>query len=294
MSTPRIPSTDFLHHPTYTQLCDLLRGKIEFPEREIFQGALAADSAEKIVQFAAQLHGAFPAEPLAHLLHAFALELSGKAMSAAAELGACCDRFPEFWEASLIRRRDWLWVANPLKLPPFDPSEPSLHPAINAMLTSSIIFLTRDGCMPRAVRFLKDAHGEFDPWLLRDARIEFTTLISAVDDPQIIAVMGRIHDNPSSPYDFEDVDAPFRPHPDERRITFEFFVRQETVPFVIVDPEGRVMHTREVHVSPRMALAHAELERMFEKEPGREVSGNEFSQAARQHQAQVHPASVRY
>jgi hypothetical protein len=294
MRASHTSSADFLRHPAHVHLCALLRAQVTFAAREVFQGALPSESSGEVVEFATQLRAAFPDEPLAHLIYTLALELNGKAMSAATDLGACCVRFPEFVTANLIRRRDWLWVANPLKLPPFNAHDPLIHPAINAMLISSIVFLTRDGCMPRAVAFLKDARGDFDPALLGDARMQFTTLISQVTDPQVIAMMGRIYDNPTSPFDLEDLEAPFRPHPHDRRVTLEFFVRQETFPFVIVNAEGRVLHTREIAVSPRMAIAHAELERRFETDLGRDVSLDELGRAFRTHQAQVNPGRVQY
>lgn len=275
---------------------NLVTRNLDFPKQEFFQGRIKATESEcsEALELLREVKNRRPEDVSANAMYVFALEIAGKGVSAATELNECCERFPDSWQLDLIRRREWLWIANPLKLPWFNAQDEKIHQAINANLLSSLIILCSQGALPRAVMFLKDVAGEFDRKQLASTRMLFTTIISPVTSPQLIAVMGRIFDSPSNPFNIEDVEAPFRPPGHHRRVTFEFFVRQPSFDFVIVDSNGRVIHSRTISVSDRMAAVHKELQTRFETEPGSDTSTADLMSAIRRHQMQVNQDSVPY
>ena len=237
---------------------------------------------------------AYPGDPMPLFLTACAQQIFGQGRTAEEQLAKCCEAFPWFWQATLIQRRRWILQANPFMLPSFNPGTETIHDAINGVLQTNLIILCRVRCLPEAVFFLKDSGGEFDASVLEDVRIEYATTVSSVTSPQVIAINGRIHDNPNNPYQLEVMSCPFRPLTNAERITYEFFTRQPYFYAVITDRRGGVLTERKIPVKGRMAAAHETLARRFETDSGTELSASDVMRAMQRHQSVTNPQTIHY
>lgn len=242
-----------------------------------------------------QLHEAYPDSAELHFAWAAALQVALQGETAAKVLEDCVREHPNFWFAKATQRQNALQTWNPFFLPEFIPKLGSqVHPVIHRIVSTNILLATRQGVLPRAVVFLRDASGEFAPSKLASCKIEFVTTISEVKTPQVVAINGRIHDDPSNPYQCEITQCPIRPFGNKERLPYELFIRQATYDFVVLDSAGRVKYIRQMKPSSRMKTAHARLVKMLETTDGPELSTNEILGAIRRHQSIFDPKKVAY
>lgn len=173
-------------------------------------------------------------------------------------------------------------------------ADPVRKAAVKFAKSRFVVVATRQGLLPRAVLFFRDSHAELSPSKLDRCKIEFLTTISKVKKPQVMAINGRIHDNPADPYQIEELQCPFLPRTDRDRFVYELFVRQEYFDFVVLDEAGSVKHARRITPFAPMRAAHEQLARMFDKEEGSSLSMPELLDALRRHKQTLDPSKLKY
>lgn len=242
-----------------------------------------------------ELHEAYPQSPNLHFAWAASLQVALQGETAANVLAACVQSHPGFWLAKVTQKQNALVNWNPFFLPSFSPQPGTqVHPVINQTVSANILLATRQGILPRAVIFLRDASDEFAVLKLSSCKIEFVTTISEITNPQVVAINGRIHDDPTNPFQCEIVMCPIYPFGDKERLPYELFVRQPMYDFVILDGTGRVKYIRHITPSGRMKAAHARLAQMLDTMEGLELSTNEVLSAIRRHQSIFDPKKIAY
>jgi hypothetical protein len=120
------------------------------------------------------------------------------------------------------------------------------------------------------------------------------TTISEITNPQVVAINGRIHDDPTNPYECEVMQCPFRPSANRDRFVYELFVRQKDFDFVILGNAGQAKYLRKITPSKRMEAVHDRLAQMFDETPGADFDTSEFKNAVRRHQASFDPRTIDY
>lgn len=227
--------------------------------------------------------------------YAAALQVALQGKTAEKVLAKCVEDHPDFWLAEATLEQKALQTWNLFYLPEFDPdSSEVVHPVINRIVTRSVLLATRRGVVPHAVLFLRDAGDEFPKAKLKSCKMEFLTTISAIKNPQVVAINGKIHDNPADPFNCEATQCPLRPFGDRERLPYELLARQDTFDFVILDSSGEIKHMREVTPSRRMKAAHATLVEMLEATDGPGLSTPEVLNAINRHQATLDPKTMKY
>lgn len=242
-----------------------------------------------------ELHRKYPHCPELHYAYAASLQLNLQGETADTVLRECVEAHADFWIAELALRRGGLMTWNPFKCPEFDPEKTvSVHEAVDGILTKALLLSTRLGPLPRAVVFLRDAGDELDVSKLRSCKIEFATIISPIDGPQVVGINGCIYDDPTNPYRTEILKCPFTPDTDIDRFAYELFVRQADYDVVVVDPRGRVKYTRRMTPSRRMQAAHRKLKQMFDTTEGSDIPESVRMEALTRHTAIVDPNTIQY
>jgi hypothetical protein len=242
-----------------------------------------------------ELLEAYPDSPELRFAWAAALQVAMQGETAAKVLEACVQSHPNFWLAQATLKQNALLTWNPFFLPEFSPeSGAQVHPVIDRIVSTNVLLATRQGILPRAVIFLRDAGGEFAVSKLSSCKIEFVTTISEITHPQVVAINGRIHDDPANPFQCEVLQCPIRPFGSKERFPYELLVRQSTYDFVVLDAAGRAKHIRHMSPSARMKAAHARLAHMFDTTEGPELSLDELAGAIRRHQSIFDPKKIAY
>lgn len=241
------------------------------------------------------LCGGYPDNPAIHYAYAAALQTALQGAAAGQVLEQCVAAHPEFWPARITLHSGSLASWNPFLFPEFDPTARGrVHSAIHELVSTNILLTTREGLLPRATLFLRDAGGDFSASVLEKCKIEFTTTISPIRSPQVVAINGRIHDDPADPYQLEVTQCPFRPRTNRDRFVYELFVRQGPFDFVVLDRTGDVKYVRRISPAPRMEAAHRKLIGMFQKEEGTDLGLFDVMDAISRHQGKVDPRKLRY
>ncbi len=241
------------------------------------------------------LHDAHPGSALLHYSWAAALQVALQGETAAMMLDQCVENHPTFWLAAETRRQHALLNWNPFFLPELDPTSRSVvHPVIEWTVSTNVLLATRQDLAPRAVVFLRDRANELPPSTLDGCRMEFVTTISEVTDPQVVAINGRIHDDPSNPYQCEVLFCPVLPFGHPERLPWELLARQAWFDFVVLDGGGRIKWARRIEVSSRSREAHAKLAEILETTEGPEISNTTLTNAIERHQAKFDPAKIQY
>jgi hypothetical protein len=219
--------------------------------------------------------------------------LQGK--TAADVLAECVQSHPGFWLAKATQKQGALYNWNPFFLPEFSPDlGVQVHPVIHRMVSTNVLLATRQGTLPRAAIFLRDRNGEFAVSKLSSCKIEFVTTISEIKSPQVVAINGRIHDDPTNPYQCEIAQCPIGPFGEKDRLPYELFVRQPTYDFVVLDGSGRVKYIRNMTPSGRMKAVHARLAQILDTTEGPKLSTSEVLTAIRRHQSVFDPKKITY
>ncbi len=241
------------------------------------------------------LHQAYPQSPILHYAWAASLQVASQSDLGATILAACVESHPGFWLAGATQKQGALAGWNPFFLPEFDRRAGSLvHPLIQETVTTSALLVTRQGLMPHAVIFLRDAADELTISTLSSRQIELITTISSVTDPQVVAIDGKIEDAPAEPFRFEILQCPVRPFGDRDRLPCELLARQPTLDIAVLDATGRVKYIRNITPSAHMKPANTALARLLDTTEGPELSAEEVLDAFKRHQATSDPATIAY
>jgi hypothetical protein len=241
------------------------------------------------------LHEAYPQSPNLHFAWAASLQVALQGEAAANVLSECVQSHPDFWLAKATQKQSAIFNWNPFFLPEFSPiSGAQVHPMIHRMVSTNVLLATRQGILPRAVIFLRDGSDEFAVSKLSSCKIEFVITISKIKTPQVVAINGRIHDEPTNPFQCEITMCPIRPFGEKERLPTELFIRQHTYDFVILDGAGRVKYFRHITPSTRMKAVHKKLVKMLDTMEGPKLSINDVLNAISRHQSVFDPKKIAY
>jgi hypothetical protein len=265
------------------------------PDMKTVKGSGSEGPVMAAVNLFKELHDVHPQSPNLHFAWAASLQVALQGETAATVLAACVQSHPDFWLAKATQKQNALVNWNPFFLPEFIPqSGTQVHPVINRVVSTNVLLATRQGILPRAVIFLRDGSDEFAVSKLSSCKIEFITTVSEVTNPQVVAINGRIHDDPTNPFQCEIIQCPIRRFGEEERFPYELFVRQPTYDFVMLDRGGRVKYTRHMTPSGRMKAVHARLAQMLDTMEGPKLSTSEVISAIRRHQSTFDPKKIVY
>ena len=251
----------------------------------------------KIMEAARKFHAAFqlhPENPLLHYAYASCLHLSMQYESAEDEMRKCTEAHPNFILAKLALEGFGTWKSM-FTLPPWGIKTKTVHPALSQNIERCIMLSVRDGIVPRATIFLRDAPGDFqDLQALQSARITVTSVISPVRDPQVIGIYAKIFDDPRNPYDVEALQIPFKPRGDKIRATYEYQCIQDDIDLVIIDSNDKILVNKRLPISQNMQTINKKIFKMLESSEGIEISTSQFMNAIMEHQRRFAVSDVCY
>jgi hypothetical protein len=233
------------------------------------------------------IHKADPKNPVLHYAYAAAMASAMQYKTAEDILLEIDHEHPEFWLAD-VTLRNWEPWNTVFLLPAFGPTDAAVDRRIDLWVKTAVVLSTCRGVLPRSVIFVRreSVFGSVELSTLKSSRIEFITVISKVNDPQVVAIYFRLHDDPVRPLQYEMLAVPF--HGRRERFAYEVFVRQQTFDFVVLDAGGRIVHVREVTPSRRMEAAHRTLVEMFNRvETTEEVDSQRQQVALLRHQSTI-------
>jgi hypothetical protein len=253
---------------------------------------------EKLMEAAHKLeeaHKLHPRNPLLHYAWASALHLAWQHKSAEDEMRGLAQSNPDFLLAGFAIE-GWERWAPPFKLPPWSSNTTSVHPAISASVVTGVLLAVRDGLEPRATLFLRDTGGDFrDVRALRSARLDITTVISPVTNPQIVGIYASIWDDPSRPpFQVEALGAPLFPRGHSSRSKYESLCVHRDIDFVVIDNHDRILLNKRLPMSGNMRQANQRLLKLLKASAGREISEPELMDAIMSHQRAFSHSHVRY
>ena len=199
-------------------------------EGEVMDAARALERAYKLQ----------PANPELRFAWASALHLAMQYKTAEEEMRRLVEANPQFLLARFALD-GWEQWKSPFLMPEWGPTVTSGLTAIAPGLQTIVLLGVLDGITPRATLFLRDAQGDFqNASVLNSAKIDVTTVISTITDPQVVTVNACIWDDPKNPYRVEAVDFPLRQRGHIVRRTYEYLCLQQDIDFVVRSEERRV------------------------------------------------------
>lgn len=274
---------------------DIVEAQVEITTQAVSVGSTGSTGA---VMDAARLlgeaHEAEPHNPLLHYGYASALHLAMQYKTAEEAMRACAQMHPDF-QLARFALEGWAEWHSPLTFVPWGPGTTAVHPAIANAVKTCVLLSTRDGILPRATLFFRDAESAFpNPSALRTARVELATVISPVKDPQVIGINGKVYDSPSDPLSIEACEVPFYPRGNARRCTYEYFACQTDLDFAVMDRDDRILFNQRLQLSPRMKAANARLLALLAASEGTDISASEGRDAIMRHQQIISPNDVAY
>jgi hypothetical protein len=235
-----------------------------------------------------------PDAPLLKYGHASCLHLAAQYETAENEMKICADTHPDFPLAKLALE-GWDKWESVFTLPPWGKETKTVHSALSKSIMKAVMLPVRDGIVPRATMFLRDASGDFNNLsALRSARISLASVISQVRSPQVLCIYAKIYDDPSNPYDVEILDVPIKPRGDKIRSKYEYLCLQDDIDFAVIDRSDRILLNRNLEFSEKMKKTNDDIMKMLQSEDGKEVSQSETVNAVMQHQRKFTPSAVQY
>ncbi len=242
-----------------------------------------------------EAHKIHPDNALLHYAYASCLLLAKQGPEARDEMKKVSENHPDFTLARLALGGWDLWES-PFNLPQWGQDSNFVHPMISQTLPveGRGLYLVRDGYMPRATVFLRDAGDFQDLEMLRSARIDLATVISPVSNPQVVGIYGKIWDNPRNAFNFEVLYCPFRPRGDSIRCGWELLCIQEDIDFVIIDQKDCILLNKRLRMPKNMLQTNQRILAMFAVSEGQHISLSEFMNAIMRHQSQFSLSDVRY
>lgn len=241
-----------------------------------------------------EAHKRHPLNPQLHYAWASALHLAAQFKSAEDEMKDVVKLHPDFLLAKYAIR-GWERWKSPFTLPSWTSLKKSVPQSIAERVITTILLSVRDGISPRATLFLRDVSGDFqDLKALHSAKIDMTSVISPVTDPQLMAIYVKIWDNLQSPYDVEALEAPLHLQGHPTRCTFEYFFLQQDMDFVVIDNTNNILLNKRLAMPDKMIRANQQLLKLLESSPGREISAFELVSAIQSHQRLMSPSNVSF
>jgi hypothetical protein len=264
-----------------------------------FSVAVGAGDSGPLMNAAGKLaaaHKLHPENPLLHYAYASGLFLAMQFKSARETMEDCAKSHPEFLLAQYaIKSWNYAEWKSLFLLPQWGPDTRMLPPVISQTVKTQIVLPVREGIRPRAALFFRDARGDFnDVEALQKAPIALATVISPVNNPQIVCVCAKICDNPSNPFIIESLQVPLHPYGHSARCTFEYFCLQEDMDLVMMGRQDRILLNKRVPFSSRMMKANMNILAMLNSSEGRTISPMELTMAIQNHQRQVSLSDVQF
>jgi len=206
-----------------------------------------------------EAHALRPDDPVLHYAWASGLAAAIQWATAREEMQRLAAAHPEFLPARFADAGWDAWTAL-FEVPSWTPSTTTPHPVILERVKRAVLAATRDGIVPRATLFFRDAAGDLSPGGLADASIDLATVVSPfTTSPQLVAIYARVHDNPTDPYRIEQLGFPFVPRGDRIRLAYELLGIQRDIDFVVLSASGEVLLNRRVAIPPAMRATHERL-----------------------------------
>lgn len=236
----------------------------------------------------------YPDNPLLHYAYASSLHLAMQYKSAEDEMKKCSETHPDFILAKLALEGWGKWQSM-FKLPPWGARTKTIHHALSQTIQTSILLPVRDGLVPRAALFSRDARGDFqNVQALRAAKITIASVISAVRHPQVIGIYAKVYDNPNNPFDIEVLQAPFGPRGDKTRATYEYLCIQQDIDFSVIDRNDSIMINKRLPIPSNMRETNQKILQLLLSSDGADISASQLMNAIMKHQQQFSPSNVRY
>lgn len=242
----------------------IIKQQISFESGQILISSSGSEG--KVAQAAnllEQAHRKCSADPNLHYAWASALHIAAQFKSAHEEMLRLAGTHPTFLPAQFAIKGWDLWES-PFSLPEWGPGNTGNLPVVARGVQTAVLRPVRECITPRAAVFLRDRTGDFrDLNALNTARIDITTVVTDVRQPQLAAVYARIWDNPKDPYPVEILDFPLRQRGSPDRRKYEYLCLQDTIDFVIIDARDRLLLNKRFPIPSRMRAAHAELAKLL-------------------------------
>lgn len=262
-----------------------------------YREVLGAGSEGKLMEATRKFEATFqlhPKNPLLHYAYASCLHLALQHKSAEDEMRKCAESHPDFILAKLALEGRKKWDSM-FVLPPWGIKTKTVHPALSHDIKTFTVLPVRDGIVPRATLFLRDAQGDFQNLqALQSARITLASVISPVRDPQVIGIYAKVYDDPNNPYDAEFLQVPFLPRGDKIRAVYEYLCIQGDIDFAVIDRNDRILVHKRLPIPPNMQTTNDKIFKMLETSDGIEISTSRFMNAIMSHQQKFAPSDVRY
>ena len=284
---------------------DLMKLHVAFSDKGVYVASAGSEGKLMDVARAFELaHDRYPAKPMLHYAWASALDLAAQFKTAKAEMARLAEAHPDFLPARFALD-GWDRWESPFRLPEWSPRTSSALPVVSRKVQSAVLLPVRDGYTPRAALFLRDKAGDFrDLEVLKSAKIDITTVISDITNPQIVAINARIWDDPTNPYPLEALDFPLCQRGLTDRRKYEYLCLQEDIDFAIIDARDRLLLNKRLQIPPRMREVNQRLLKLLVGSDGIEIpldkaGGDRWYDtvgrpAIKAHQSRLQPSDVRY
>ncbi len=247
--------------------------------------------AARKLEAARQIH---PESAILHFAYASALHVAAQYKTAEEVMKSCADAHPDF-PLSPLAVEGWTRWKSPFALPPWNRDPRGVLDAVSQLVKTNVLLPTRDGLLPRATLFYRDAEHNFQNLqALQNARIELATVISAVHELPLVGIYGRIYDDPANPFNLEVLRIPFYPRGHPVRCTYEWLCFQEEIDLAVIDGQDRILLNKRLPFSKRMKEKNQELWQRFVTLEGREIDSDELVNAVTRHQRQFSHSDVRF
>jgi hypothetical protein len=251
-----------------------------------------------------QAHRLQPTDPVLHYAWVSALHIAAQFKAAHEEMSRLTQAKPEFLLARFAFESRERWVS-PFELPEWSDRVTGALPLISPRVRTAVLLPVRDGLLPRAALFLRDANGDFqDVNLLRTARIDMTTVISEIKNPQVVAINARIWDNPRDPYPLEVLDFPLCQRGRSDRSKYEYLCLQEDIDFAVIDARDRLLMNKRIPIPEPMRRVNRQLLELLKTQEGIEIPMTDPAAdqwyrtvgrpAIKAHQSRLQPSDVQY
>ncbi len=222
-----------------------------------------------------------------HFAYASSLLLAGRGVDAFAEMKKLNEREPEY-ELAQIAVRGWDRWQPVFTLPALSENK-KIPDVIGRTLPvdGSGLFALRKGILPESALIFRGSSTFDDLAALKNAKMEMTTVLSKISDPQVIGIYIRVYDNPQSPCTVEVLYTPFLPRGEKNRTIWEYYVIQNELTFIVIDNNDTMMFQKSLKFNDAMMETHKRLKNMFKQIDGREMSQEQIIKAMRRHQSIV-------
>lgn len=233
-----------------------------------------------------------PEDPYLHYALASALASAFQFATAREEMDRLVAAHPDFLPARFAVAGWEKWISL-FELPSWTEATTSPDPFILGLVQRALLVATRDGLVPRATLFFRDAGGDLAPAAVREASIDLATVVSPYATvPQLVALYARVNDNPSDPYVIEQLGFPHAPRGERARTAYELLGTQEDLDIAVLSASGEVVHNRRVHIPPQMRDVHHRLTAALLESDGAEITRSQIMSAVPLHTSKFEVSQV--